>query len=185
MGGQLSLVPLFHHRWAVPIVAELHRRQGDRFVFLAHRFAISRESLAQTLGYLIHLGLVRRNPGYGHPLRPEYLLTERGARLGPFCVRLDDLLNRNDHASVGLRKWTMPLLLAFGTRKEGSRFSEFLASFPALTPRALSASLKQLEQIALVQREVIAEFPPSTRYTLTSKGQGYLQLLKQIAKAIA
>lgn len=185
MGGQRSLVILFHHRWTVPIVAELHRRQGERFAYLARRFDISRESLSQTLGYMIRLGIVRRNPGYGHPLRPEYLLTERGARLGPFCVRLDDLLNQSDHPKVGLRKWTMPLLHALSTRKEGGRFSEFLASFPSLTPRALSTSLKLMEESGLMSREVTPGFPPSTRYSLTATGRGYNQLLRQITNALA
>ncbi len=70
-----TLVALFHNRWSVPILAELHRQRGSRFVTLARTLGMSRESLRRTLAALIESGLVGRNPGYGHPLRPEYVLS--------------------------------------------------------------------------------------------------------------
>ena len=76
-----TLVALFHNRWSVPILAELHRQRGSRFVTLARTLGMSRESLRRTLAALIESGLVGRNPGYGHPLRPEYVLTTRGDRI--------------------------------------------------------------------------------------------------------
>ncbi|MGH2451320.1 MAG: winged helix-turn-helix transcriptional regulator, partial [Candidatus Limnocylindria bacterium] len=74
----MSISALFHHRWAAPVLAELDRSRGSRFVTLSNRLALSRESLRRTLTALIDAGLVMKNPGYGHPLRPEYILTERG-----------------------------------------------------------------------------------------------------------
>ena len=53
-----------------------------KFVVLQKRLGISRSSLQRTLRALIDAGLVKKNPGYGHPMRPEYLLTERGAKVG-------------------------------------------------------------------------------------------------------
>jgi len=65
----MSITRLFHHRWAAPILAELHRSKGSRFVTLSNRLGLGRESLRRTLSALIDAGLVMKNPGYGHPLR--------------------------------------------------------------------------------------------------------------------
>lgn len=184
MGRKKSLVVLFHRRWAVPIIAELHRRQGERFANLAHHFAVSRETLSQTLEYLIRNGLARRNPGYGHPLRPEYLLTEIGETLGPYCLRLSNLLNQAGEAAVGLKKWAMPIVHWLGTGDDSGRFSQLLKSHPSLTPKALSDSLKLMEDSELISREVTSDFPPSTRYSLTGKGRRYSRVLIEIERAL-
>ena len=48
---------LFHHRWSIPVLAQLHRSSGSRFVTLAKGLGVSRESLRQTLGALVEAGL--------------------------------------------------------------------------------------------------------------------------------
>ena len=73
--GSLTLPALLHHRWAVPILAVLHREKGAKFVTLGSRLGVSRDSLRRSLDRLTQQRLVRRNPGYGHPMRPEYVLT--------------------------------------------------------------------------------------------------------------
>src|SRR3546814_10066312 len=73
------LVQLSGHRWLVPLLADLASRKGARFVELIHRLGLSRDSLTRTLQAAAALGWVRRNPGHGHPLRPEYILTEAGS----------------------------------------------------------------------------------------------------------
>src|SRR4029450_5423618 len=89
-----SFVALFHNRWSVPILAELHRQRGSRFVTLARTLGLSRESLRRTLAALTESGLVGRNPGYGHPLRPEYVLTRAGERIATACGPLVETLRR-------------------------------------------------------------------------------------------
>ena len=60
-------VALFHHRWAVPVLAELHRGAGGaKFVTLVNRLGIGRDSLRRTLAALIERGWVMPNPGHGH-----------------------------------------------------------------------------------------------------------------------
>src|SRR5262245_29802381 len=98
-----TLVALFHNRWSVPILAELHRQRGSRFVTLARTLGMSRESLRRTLAALIESGLVGRNPGYGHPLRPEYVLTTRGERVAARGEPLVRLLRELGLEEVGLK----------------------------------------------------------------------------------
>jgi DNA-binding HxlR family transcriptional regulator len=168
---------LFHHRWAVPILAELERSGGgSRFVVLAGRLGLSRESLRQTLSALIDAELVMRNPGYGHPLRPEYVLTARGRRLAPKCIRLLDALEREGLVDVGLKKWSVPVLVALaGERRFGELRDELQAS-----PRALTLALKELGDAGLVERRVHADFPPSTSYRLTPRARR----LRRLAAAL-
>ena len=107
------IIPLLHHRWAVPILAELHRTGGGaKFITLLNRLQTNRPSLKRTLQSLIDAGLVTPNPGYGHPMRPEYILTKAGTSLGPHCTRIMKLLRRLNLVDVGLRKWPLCIIAA-------------------------------------------------------------------------
>src|SRR2546423_5557161 len=104
------LIELFHRRWSAPVLAELERQKGSRFVALTRTLRVPRDSLRRTLDALVEMGLVGRNPGYGHPLRPEYVLTESGRPVARRCARLVALLD--GHRDVALRKWSLPVLVA-------------------------------------------------------------------------
>jgi DNA-binding HxlR family transcriptional regulator len=75
-------------RWTVPLLAELLEQKGGRFASLLAGLGIARDSLARTLAQAIESGWVARNPGYGHPLRPEYVLTPRGEAVAAACCRM-------------------------------------------------------------------------------------------------
>src|SRR4029079_6119097 len=72
-----ALPNLLHNRWSVPVLAELARGDagGGRFANLRRRLGVSGESRRRTLATLVEAGLVARNPGHGHPLRADYVLT--------------------------------------------------------------------------------------------------------------
>lgn len=164
MARTARLLLLFHHRWNLPVLAELHRTSGTRFVVLLNRLGISRDSLTHTLSALIRARWVRRNPGYGHPLRPEYILTKSGSRVAPHCQAVHDELQRRQAEEIGLRKWSMPAVLAIAQGME--HFVEIKDALPGITARALSLVLRDLQNAALVDRIVIDEYPPTTRYRL-------------------
>jgi DNA-binding HxlR family transcriptional regulator len=171
----MSIARLFHHRWAAPVLAELHRSRGSRFVTLSNRLGLGRESLRRTLGALIDAGLVTKNPGYGHPLRPEYVLTERGREVAPVCARLIAALDRLEANDVGLKKWSMPAVLALA---EGEcRYSELRKRLPGVTPRALTLALKDLAGAELVERRVTPDYPPATVYRLQPKARPLARIL--------
>ncbi|HEU5066163.1 MAG TPA: winged helix-turn-helix transcriptional regulator [Gaiellaceae bacterium] len=173
-----TLVALFHNRWSVPILAELHRQRGSRFVTLSRILGLNRESLRRTLTALIDSGLVGRNPGYGHPLRPEYVLTSSGERIAAGCRPLVERLRRGDLEEVGLKKWSMPVVFALG---DGPlRFSELRDALEGITPRALTLALKDLESVGLVDRRVTEDYPPATVYRLTRAGRPLATLLRNV-----
>ncbi|MGH2921372.1 MAG: winged helix-turn-helix transcriptional regulator [Gaiellaceae bacterium] len=174
-----SLVDLFHYRGAVPILAELHRQRGSRFVTLAGTLGLSRESLRQTLAALIAGRLVRRNPGYGHPLRPEYVLTEQGQHVAAACGPLLQALHRRKLEDVCLKKWSMPVVSALAG--EPRRFSELREELTGISPRALTLALKDLEAAGLVERRVTDDYPPATVYSLTRRARPLSDLLEPLA----
>lgn len=161
-----TLVELSHHRWTLPVLAEIERTKGSRFATLSGRLGVSGESLRRTLGWLVEAGLVERNPGYGHPLRPEYVFTRRGARIGPQAQELLEALR--GHEDVGLKKWSLPVLAELDGPR---RFSELRAALPDATPRALTIALKDLQSAALVSRCVVADYPPAVVYETTREGR--------------
>jgi DNA-binding HxlR family transcriptional regulator len=150
------LIALCHHRWSLPILAELHRDNGTKFVTLVQRLKISRDALSRTLDALVQLGLVKRNTGYGHPLRPEYILATPGKQIGQDALELLNHLQQLEAAStdslnIGLKKWTLPILHAIHHRI--NRFSSLRETLPSLSPRALTLTLQDFEQLAWLTRQ--------------------------------
>jgi len=163
------LADMCHHRWTIPILAELHRSGGCKFVTLVNRLRISRDSLRHTLRASMESGWVRRNPGYGHPLRPEYILTPAGKRRGDWCVNVVESLRRVGVERIMSRKWSLPIVYALAVG--AMRFSELRAIWPELTPRALAVTLKELQVAEVIERRVVDGYPPATQYLLTLKGK--------------
>ena len=174
----MSILTLVHHRWALPVLAELHGLGGGgRFVSLLHRLGASRDSLRQTLGSLGDEGLVMRNPGYGHPLRPEYVLTASGRRIAPACAALVAALRREGVEDVGLKKWSIPVLLELAGERRFAELREALG----VSPRALTLALKELAEAGLVERRVHDGFPPTSSYRLTRRAMSLRRTASRLA----
>jgi DNA-binding HxlR family transcriptional regulator len=153
--GLEPLIALCHHRWSIPILAELHRENGSKFVTLVQRLQLSRDALSRTLDALVQLGLIKRNTGYGHPLRPEYILTASGKQIGQDALELLNHLQQLEASNArslntALKKWTLPILHAIHHRI--NRFSSLRETLPSLSPRALTLTLQDLEQLAWLTR---------------------------------
>jgi DNA-binding HxlR family transcriptional regulator len=175
-------VRLFHRRWAVPVLVALEKGRGAKFVTLSKTLGVGRDTLRATLEDLIDLGLVMPNPGYGHPMRPEYLLTAEGQRLAPTSGRLISTVRRLDIEPLAFRKWTMPVALVLG--RDDHRFSELRDTLPGITPRALTLSLKDMQECALVRRDVYDDYPPVTGYRPDRRARGLHEVLVPLARAV-
>jgi DNA-binding HxlR family transcriptional regulator len=155
------------------VLAELRHERGSRFVTLENRLGVTPDSLRRTLNALVADGLVSRNPGYGHPLRPEYLLTAEGERVAEVCDRLLAVLNGLE--DVALRKWSMPVVHALGAGAR--RFSELRSALTGVSPRALALALKDLQGAGLVERSVTDDYPPASVYRLTPRAGPLARIL--------
>ena len=140
-------VELFARRWHVRVLALLYELNGARFVVLKGALGISADSLTRALDSLLRAGWVQRNPGYGHPLRPEYVLTESGRALAAHCSRFQATVEGLEVGPVIYRKWSAPSLIAIERGVE--RFSD-LRDALRVTPRALTQSLVRLRDADLV-----------------------------------
>ena len=162
---KITLTQLCHHRWILPILSGLHQQNGgSKFVTLLNRLKLSRDSLSRTLQIMLELQLISRNTVYAHPLRPEYILIDQ--KLGEHAYNLIQQLEPNQETL--LNKWALPTLLALQTHHQFSRLLEVL---PSITSRALTMTLKDLEQHGYVRHQ-------QRQYILTPTGE-------QIANAIA
>jgi len=165
-----ATVELFHHRWNVRVLAALHEANGgSRISVLTHHLDAHRATIRASVAALTRGGWVEPNPGYGHPLRPEFVLTKSGRRLAVACAEYDRVASRLRALEVGYRKWSAPVLVTLHDGNE--RFNGIQHALGCITPRALAQSLKELSAQSLVVREVEDEYPPRVGYHLSRTGR--------------
>ncbi len=164
-----ALRSLTANRWAIPVLALLSRERGSRFAVVANRFALSHHSLTRCLVMLREAGWVIPNPGHGHPLRPEYVLTEAGQAVGGACERIMAVRERLGLAAGDLPRWGLPVVA--GLDAEWTRFGALQARLAPVTPRALSLTLQGMIGQDLVRRRLEDRFPPVPLYGLTGRGE--------------
>lgn len=169
MIGEAELRRLTAGRWLVPILAQVGEERGSRFAGLLARLGLSRSVLAASLAALQDAGWLIRNPGHGHPLRPEYVLTKTGASVAAFCQEVMAQREKLGLEPDQLPRWSLPLIARLDG--ETARFSALREALRPVTPRALSLTLKQMLQVKLVDRALEDEFPPIAIYGLTGRGR--------------
>ena len=80
------------------------------------------------------------------------------------------------------KKWTLLILLEL-YRSKTVRYSELKRGLPNITPKILSARLKELEKEKLINKKVDAsEFPIKCEYSLTTAGNDFINVIKNIKK---
>jgi len=157
-------------RWLVPLMAHVAGAGGgSRFAAMLAALGASRSALTASLAALQEAGWLARNPGHGHPLRPEYVVTPAGEPIGTFCAQV-----MAQRAKLGLEpgqlsRWSLPLVARLDRKR--ARFSTLRDSLRPVTPRALSLTLKQMLSVGLVDRALEDEFPPIAIYGLTGRGR--------------
>ncbi|MCB1221358.1 MAG: helix-turn-helix transcriptional regulator [Planctomycetales bacterium] len=83
-------------------------------------------------------------------------------------------------------KWRMPILWRL---KDGPlRYSELKRSLNRAQPvagisdRALTIQLRELEASGMLSRQVFAEVPPHTEYSITKRGQRALPVIRSLQR---
>jgi DNA-binding HxlR family transcriptional regulator len=75
-------------------------------------------------------------------------------------------------------KWAFLVLreLFNGTK----RFGELGRSIPAVSPRALTSTLRHMEEKGILERSIFPTVPVTVEYTLTPKGHDLHQIIKEM-----
>ncbi len=153
--------------WAIPILSNLHAGIAGRQAPLLMATGASRTAFAQSMDHLISIGLLERNPGYGHPLRPEFRLTQLGVSAAAIAHKIQSITTDEDQDLLR-RSWTLPVLTAI---HKPSHFNDIKRNLRTITDRALSQSLKKMETRSWVQRSVDeAARPPRSIYRAMNTG---------------
>lgn len=161
------LVKLSARAWCLPILAHLAGGVPARQAPLIAATGAGRTAFGQSLQHLMDLHLLERNPGHGHPLRPEFRLTALGAPYAQMAARIMDV-PQVPETGLLKRAWTLPVL----TRLSRPRpFGGIRTGLPGVTDRALSISLKKMEDAAWIARDVdVAARPPRPIYRAINQG---------------
>jgi DNA-binding HxlR family transcriptional regulator len=186
------LLRLLDSKWAVPVLAELHRGSmglparaggGARSVTLLNRLGITPSTLSRTIEALLREGLVARHPGYGHPLRPDFTLTRRGIAVAEACLEVVTVFTSAGVPAADHRKWMIPALLALA--RGHSRFSDLRGALGGITPRALTQVLKRLEEAGFIDRRISDDYPPRVTYEIGPRGEKPAHAAARLAQSAA
>lgn len=163
------LVNLTAKAWSLKILALLHSGAPGRQAPLIAATNASRSSFAASLDHLVQLGLLEKNPGHGHPLRPEFCLTRRGAVIAAIASRIVEIVPDDDAFAIIRRSWSVPVLAVTASPQ---RFSAIKTGLGSVTDRALSQSLCVLEEQAWLKREIdVSQRSPFPTYHAVNAGQ--------------
>ncbi|NOZ31872.1 MAG: transcriptional regulator [Alphaproteobacteria bacterium] len=163
-----TLVKVTSRAWSLNILALMHSGTSGRQASLLSASGAGRTAFTQSLGHLVDLGLLERNPGHGHPLRPEYRLTKRGVEVAIIADKIKMAVSRPAERALLRRAWTIPVLAA---SQHPRYFTDIRNELVSITDRALSQSLKQLQAQHWLQRKVdTAIRPPRPLYQAVNIG---------------
>ena len=170
-----TLVKLTSKAWSLKALALMHAGVPGRQAPLLAASGASRTTFAHSLRHLEELGLLERNPGHGHPLRPEFRLTAKGRGIAPIANRIEAAVRDETDAMLLRKMWTVPVLAVANRPK---LFTEIKRDLVPITDRALSNSLHDLQNLHWIERSVDAALrPPRPYYQVANEGA-------QISRAI-
>lgn len=153
--------------WALPILASLHNGVAGRQAPLLAATGANRTAFAQSMDHLIEIGLLERNPGYGHPLRPEFRMTPSGIKAAAIAHQIQTVSQGADQGLLR-KSWTIPILTSL---HQPRHFNEIKRTLPSITDRALSQSLRTMEDVNWVERGIIETArPPRALYSAVNTG---------------
>lgn len=168
-----SLVNITSRAWALSILSNLHEGVAGRQAALLTATGASRSAFGQSMEHLIEIGLLERNPGHGHPLRPEFRLTPNGVKAAAIANKVQGVSGDEDRDLLR-RSWTLPVLTTLQTPRH---FNDIRRNLLTITDRALSQTLKSMEERSWVHRTVNNDArPPRPIYSAVNTGSVISQI---------
>lgn len=163
------LVNITSKAWSLKILALLHAGVPGRQAPLIAATQATRPTFASSLAHLVQIGLLEKNPGHGHPLRPEFRLTDQGLMAAAIANRILAAAPDDEAFAVVRRSWTVPIL---AVTEKPKRFSTIRSSLGPITDRALSLSLGVLEDQDWLKRETdVSQRTPFPTYRAVNAGR--------------
>ncbi|WP_282607823.1 winged helix-turn-helix transcriptional regulator [Pelagibius sp. Alg239-R121] len=163
-----TLVKVTSRAWSLNILALMYAGITGRQAPLLSASQASRTAFSASLVHLTDLDLLERNPGHGHPLRPEYRLTPKGAEIAKIAGKIADAVPGSAETAILRRSWTIPILAVTGRPRH---FTEIKSKLLSVTDRALSQSLYQLHDREWLRRDIdLSKRPLRPTYQATDIG---------------
>jgi len=177
--ASLEILQLGKKRWALPVLALLARGAVLRAYPLGQTLGCSRAAITGVITHLRTLGLLRKNPGHGHPLRPEFQLTAKGKAVAISAEQVWRQIETDQTLThIALARWSLPILQR--THHE-MRYGQLRRDLAPITDRALSMSLQSLTRATLLIRRVdMEQRPPASLYQSSKQGQALVLPLSQL-----
>ena len=172
-----KLADLTRHGWSLPILSEIANGTVARSGPLVAKTGGSRGGVEKAILHLIEIGMLEHNPGYGHPLRPEFLLTREGKAIAQNAKALSKEAYAMNAEGLIRKRWTLPVL---GEVDDRTLFSDVRRALTPITDRALSLCLKEMGAHRLIKRKVWDGNPPVPLYSLTRRGQKLAELIPEL-----
>ena len=164
-----TIVKITSRAWSLKILALMHEGVPGKQTALLAASKASRTAFGASLKHLVDLRLLERNPGHGHPLRPEFRLTSLGAQAAKTASNIIAAVPQPAETKILRKSWTVPIL---AVTKHPRRFGDLKSDLSSITDRALSQSLTLLEGHAWLRRDVdISSRPMRPTYQATQIGR--------------
>ncbi len=81
------------------------------------------------------------------------------------------------------KKWTLLIVLELSKGNDWKRYSQIKKAMKGITPKMLSARLKELTKEGIIEKKVNSKTTPiKSEYALTKSGKEFLDILESIKK---
>ncbi len=77
------------------------------------------------------------------------------------------------------KRWTV--LIIREILRGNTHFNRFMKNIDGITPKVLTERLCELEQLGIIRRRIVSEYPVKVEYSLTELGRGFEPVLLSAA----
>lgn len=77
------------------------------------------------------------------------------------------------------KRWTV--LIIREILRGNTQFNRFMENIQGISPKVLTERLRELEQLGIIRRRIVSEYPVRVEYSLTDMGKGFEPVLLSAA----
>ena len=77
------------------------------------------------------------------------------------------------------KRWTV--LIIREILRGNTQFNRFMENIEGISPKVLTGRLRELEQLGIIRRKIVSEYPLRVEYSLTEIGKGFEAVLLSAA----